>query len=92
VSVAIVDASGTIVAVNKTWERFGKRNGLRVPDSALGLNYLNYCPTDEPNSRRFLTQLKALLAGRRDLVDLYLSMPLANGGAMVLPHRAAPLL
>jgi|SRR4051812_29312625 DNA-binding CsgD family transcriptional regulator len=68
VSVAIVDASGTIVAVNKTWERFGKRNGLRVPDSALGLSYLNYCPSDEPNSRRFLTQLKALLARRRDLV------------------------
>src|SRR5215213_2947529 len=68
VSVAIVDASGTIVAVNKNWEQFGRRNGLRVPRSAVGLSYLHYCPTDEPNSRRFVTQLKALLAGRRDLL------------------------
>lgn len=68
VSVAILDASGTIVAVNNTWEQFGRRNGLRVPHSALGLNYLQYCRSDEPNSRRFVTQLKALLAGRRDLL------------------------
>ncbi len=68
VSVAIIDASGTIVAVNKMWEQFGRRNGLRVPRFAVGLNYLHYCPTDEPNSRRFVTQLKALLAGRRDLL------------------------
>jgi len=67
-SVAIVDSSGTIVAVNKNWEQFGRRNGLRVPRSAVGLSYLHYCPTDEPNSRRFVTQLKALLAGRRDLL------------------------
>jgi DNA-binding CsgD family transcriptional regulator len=68
VSVAIVDASGTIVAVNTTWKQFGRRNGLRLPCSAVGVNYLQYCPTDEPNSRRFVTQLKALLAGRRDLL------------------------
>jgi DNA-binding CsgD family transcriptional regulator len=68
VSVAILDASGIIVAVNKTWEQFGRRNGLRVPRSAVGLSYLHYCLTDEPNSRRFLTQLKALLARRRDLL------------------------
>ena len=67
-SVAIIDAAGTIVAVNKTWEQFGRRNGLRVPRSAVGLNYLDYCMTDETNSRRFVTQLKALLAGRRDLL------------------------
>jgi len=68
VSVAIIDASGTIVAVNKTWELFGQRNGLRVPRFAVGLNYLDYCPIDEPNSRRFVTQLKALIAGRLDLL------------------------
>jgi DNA-binding CsgD family transcriptional regulator len=68
VSVAIIDASGTIVAVNETWKQFGRRNGLRVRRSAVGLNYLHYCPTDQPGSRRFVTQLKALLAGRRDLL------------------------
>ncbi len=68
VSVAILDTSGTIVAVNNTWEQFGRRNGLRVPHSAVGSNYLQYCRSDEPNSRRFVAQLKALLAGRRDLL------------------------
>ena len=68
VSVAILDASGTIVAVNKTWEQFGRRNGLHVPRSAVGLSYLHYCLSDEPNSRQFLTQLKALLARRLDLL------------------------
>jgi DNA-binding CsgD family transcriptional regulator len=68
VSVVIIDTSGTIVSVNKIWEHFGRRNGLRIPHSAVGLNYLHYCPTDEPNSRRFVTELKALLAGRRDLL------------------------
>lgn len=68
VNVAIVDAAGTIVAVNKTWERFGRRNGLRIPGSALGLNYLHFCPTDQSDSRRFVTDLKALLARRVDLL------------------------
>jgi len=68
VSVAILDASGTIAAVNDTWKQFGRRNGLRVPHYAVGSNYLHYCPSDEPHSRRFAGLLKALLAGRRDLL------------------------
>ena len=68
VSLAVVDAFGTIVAVNKTWEQFGRRNGLRVPHSAVGSNYLHYSRTDEANSRRFVAQLKALLAGSSDLL------------------------
>lgn len=67
-SVAILAASGTIVAVNDTWKQFGRRNGLRVPDSAIGSNYLQYCRSDEPNSRRFESELRALLAGKRDLL------------------------
>ena len=67
-SVAILDASGTIVAVNNTWKQFGRRNGLRLPHSATGSNYLQFCQSDEPNSRRFVIQLRALLAGKRDLL------------------------
>ena len=67
-SVAILDASGTIVAVNDTWKQFGQRNGLRLPHSATGSNYLRYCRSDEPNSRRFASELRALLAGKRDLL------------------------
>jgi DNA-binding CsgD family transcriptional regulator len=67
-SVAILDASGAIVAVNDTWKQFGRRNGLRLPHSAIGSNYLQYCRSDEPNSRRFVSELRALLAGKRDLL------------------------
>lgn len=67
-SVAILDASGAIVAVNDTWKQFGRRNGLHLPHSAVGSNYLQYCRSDEPNSRRFVSELRALLAGKRNLL------------------------
>ncbi|QWG12217.1 response regulator transcription factor [Bradyrhizobium sediminis] len=67
-SVSILDASGTIVAVNDTWKQFGQQNGLRIPNSGIGSNYLQHCPSDLPRSRRFLGELKALLAGQLDLL------------------------
>lgn len=67
-SAVILDASGTIVAVNDTWKEFARRNGLRVPHSAIGSNYLQYCRPDEPRLRRFVKELRALLAGRLDLL------------------------
>jgi DNA-binding CsgD family transcriptional regulator len=67
-SVAILDASGTIVAVNDAWKQFGQRNGLRVPHSAIGLSYLQYCRSDEPKLRRFAAELRSLLAGQLDLL------------------------
>ena len=67
-SAVILDDSGTIVAVNDTWKEFGRRNGLRIPHSAIGSNYLRYCQSDEPRSRRFAKELRALLAGQLDLL------------------------
>ena len=67
-SVVILDASGTVLAVNDTWKQFGKRNGLRVRNFAIGSNYLKFCRTDEPHSRRFVGELRALLAGKLDLL------------------------
>jgi len=67
-SAVILDSSGRIVAVNDTWKEFGRQNGLRVPNSAIGSNYLQYCRSDEPTSRRLETKLRALLAGHLDLL------------------------
>jgi DNA-binding CsgD family transcriptional regulator len=67
-SVAILDATGRIVAVNDTWKDFGRRNGLRVDRFAVGANYLDFCRSRDPGMRRFTTNLRALLAGRRDLL------------------------
>ena len=66
--VAILDASGTIVGVNDTWKEFGLQNGLRIPNSAIGANYLEYCGPDEIRSLRFIADLRALLAGQLDLL------------------------
>lgn len=67
VSAAILDASATIVAVNDTWKEFGRRNGLSIPGSGIGSNYLQYCTAGEP---KFKTELGALLAGKLDLLTL----------------------
>ncbi len=68
VSIAILDSRGTIVGVNGRWERFGRRNGLRLPRAGVGLNYLDYC--NAPGSSRLLRDLRALLSGRLDLLTL----------------------
>jgi hypothetical protein len=68
VSAVFLDASGKIVAVNDSWKEFGRRNGLRVPNSAIGSNYLLHCQSDEPRSRQFAKALKSLLAGQLDLL------------------------
>lgn len=67
-SAVILDPSGTIVAVNDRWKQFGRRNGLRVAHSAIGSNYLQHCRSDEPHLRRFVRELRALLAGHLDLL------------------------
>jgi hypothetical protein len=40
---AIVDRSGTIVAVNKAWKRFAKDNGAEMSKVLEGANYLHVC-------------------------------------------------
>jgi DNA-binding CsgD family transcriptional regulator len=67
-SAVILDTAGRIIAVNDTWRNFGRRNGLRIPHSAVGSNYLQYCRSDDPASLRFIRDLKSLLAGRLDLL------------------------
>ena len=68
VSIAVLDSRGTIVGVNSRWEQFGRRNGLRLPQAGVGLNYLSYC--NAPGSSRMLRDLRALLRGRLDLLTL----------------------
>jgi DNA-binding CsgD family transcriptional regulator len=65
VSAVILDASGIIVAVNDTWKDFGRKNGLCIPASGIGSNYLQYCASSESE---FKTELRALLAGKLDLL------------------------
>lgn len=70
VSTAILDPSGTIVAVNDSWKVFARRNGLRLRNFGIGVNYLNYCLSDESRPSLRPNELKELLAGQRSLVTL----------------------
>ena len=36
--IAIIDARGVIVAVNKSWQVFAKVNGLDAPEFGMGIN------------------------------------------------------
>jgi DNA-binding NarL/FixJ family response regulator len=68
VSAAVLDGSGTIVAVNDTWKEFGRRNGLGIPDWGVGASYLKYAGGKGRRSARFVRDLKDLLDGRLDLL------------------------
>lgn len=70
VSAAILDSSGDIVAVNEIWKEFGRRNGLHIRNAGIGSNYLQYCGTGTARSSEFAKELRALLAGRLDLLTL----------------------
>ena len=38
--IAILDETGAIIAVNESWRKFGRENGLALGDSGVGFNYL----------------------------------------------------
>lgn len=70
VSTAILDPSGTIVAVNDSWKLFARRNGLHLRNFGIGTNYLDHCLSDESRPSLRPKELKELLAGQRRLVTL----------------------
>jgi PAS domain S-box-containing protein len=71
--VALLDADGTIVAVNEAWRRFGAANGLLRPGDCLGDNYLAVCDRAAAEGKGDEAQdaagigaaLRAVLAGER---------------------------
>lgn len=68
VSTAVLDRAGRIVAVNEAWKTFGKRNGLNLPRSGVGTNYLSYCPSDGAGD--LSVSLKQLLDGQREMITM----------------------
>src|SRR4029079_7099975 len=71
VNAAILNASGTIVAVNDTWKDFARQNGLRLPNFGVGLNYLQFCEFDDgPYPSLSAADLKELLGGQKKLLTL----------------------
>ncbi|MCP4660525.1 MAG: response regulator [bacterium] len=67
--VAVLDESGTIIAVNAAWRRLAEENALKSPDHGVGTNYLEVCDAAEgwqAHEARFVGEgIRAILAGRR---------------------------
>jgi hypothetical protein len=67
---AIVDDSGTIVAVNKAWKRFAKDNGADLSKVLEGANYLDVCERatgeQSPYAQSFGEGLRSVLSSREE--------------------------
>jgi len=67
--VAVLDAAGTIIAVNKAWRAFSRSNGYSKPNSSVGKNYFEVCGTavcsDAATAYRVANGLAEWLAGKR---------------------------
>ena len=67
---AIVDNSGTIVAVNKAWKRFAMDNGADLSKVSEGANYLDVCERakgeQSPYAHSFGEGLRSVLCSREE--------------------------
>jgi two-component system NarL family sensor kinase len=66
--VAVLDATGTIIAVNKSWRSFAQQSGYAGDDDGVGTNYLSVCEVGASSSHeasRTAEALREILAGRR---------------------------
>jgi PAS domain S-box-containing protein len=71
--VAIVDASGVVVAVNGTWRRYAMANGFSAPRHGVGMNYLEVCDRASAVSSEaaeVARGLRELIAGGREAVQV----------------------
>jgi PAS domain S-box-containing protein len=72
--IAILDESGTIVAVNKNWREFAGSNGAAGQNYAEGANYLEVCDsaTGEYSGEAapFAEGIRSVLSGKRDKFEL----------------------
>lgn len=69
-NIAILDENGTILAVNRSWRRFGRENGLKFDAGGVGVNYLAICRAstgdDAETARAVADAIEDLLAGDAD--------------------------
>ena len=71
--VAVLDERGTILNVNRSWQRFGEANGAAGRDFT-GANYLDVCDVAAGEARvygeAFAAGIRDVIAGLREVFDL----------------------
>jgi PAS domain S-box-containing protein len=72
--IAIIDETGTIVAVNKAWRDFARANGVAAQTYAEGANYLRACDSavgaHSEEAAPFAEGIRSVLSGQRDKFEL----------------------
>jgi hypothetical protein len=67
--IAVLDATGTIIAVNKAWRAFGRSNGYSDPNLGIGRKYIQVCTSaafvDAATASRVADGFAEFLAGKR---------------------------
>src|SRR5687768_9413672 len=66
--IAVLDETGTVIAVNAAWRSFAEESGYSDPDHGVGANYLAVCERSADASEeaaRTAKALKDIIAGRR---------------------------
>ena len=65
--IALVDADGTIMAVNEAWRRFGDENDLDDPHYLVGRNYIEECEhsrgKERQEAQRIAAGIRSVLSG-----------------------------
>lgn len=57
--IALVDSSGTIMAVNEAWRRFGDENDRADTNNLVGQNYIEACENSDGSERQQASKLVA---------------------------------
>ena len=99
--VALLDRSGTIMAVNTAWKRFARNNGAEPSKVSEGANYLGVCDraTGEQSeyARIFAEGLRSVLFGREErfAMEYPCHSPTERrwfvGRALPLPQKGLPI-
>jgi diguanylate cyclase (GGDEF)-like protein len=73
-SIAVLDAGGTIVAVNESWKRFARMNGAPHAEFYVGTSYLGACEEavtrGDATAQAALAAIRAALAGEVEEASL----------------------
>ncbi len=70
-NIAVLDQYGTILAVNSSWQRFGRANGMRDSRFGVGVNYYAVCRAAvDPLARSAASGIRDVLHNRRSSFEL----------------------
>ena len=68
--VAILDEQGKIIETNRTWQEYGRQNGMQDSFESIGVNYLAICETatehPEDDADRVANGIRNVLSGELD--------------------------